>query len=169
MNKYIWIFGGISGGLGALAEFLVYQGTFSFDSFGSIRLFKMLTFVFCVIFLSILYKKLNGGISLARVMLNSVLISFVRSAVLIAGFMFTYYPDGKAFTEVKKYAFDKSVEMMDAKDRTPKKLTQRKAEIEEQFSLEGYPKFAILGSLIAAVFTGVFLGLILASKPEMKS
>jgi hypothetical protein len=169
MNKYIWIFGGISGLLGALAEYLVYNGTLSFDTFGGVRLFKILAFVFCIIFLSILHKKLNGGISLARVMLNSVLASFVRSAVMITFFLFTYYPEGRAFDDVKKYAFEKSVEMMPEKDRNPKNLTQRKAEIDEQFSIEGYPKFAILGSLVAAVFTGVFLGLILASKPEMKS
>ncbi len=164
MNKYIWIFGGISGLLASVSEYLVYSGVLSFDDFGGVRLFKLLTLVICIVFAGILYKKMQGGVSLARVMFISVLVSLVRSAVLCGGFLLMYWPDGERFEPARKYAYEKSLEMMKEEDKTISGKQKKKAEIEAQFSLVGYPKFALAGGFFVAVFTGVFLGLIIAKR-----
>jgi hypothetical protein len=164
MNKFIWIFGAISGILGSIAEYLVYGNYLSYDSFGAIRLFKIFLLVICIVFAVIAIKKLNGQISLARTLLTSILVSLVRSIFLIGGFLLMYYPKGEIFEPVKSYAFEKSIEMMQKEDRTPKNLSIKKIEIADQFSLTGYPKYGLMGSVVTAVFAGVFLGLIVANK-----
>lgn len=166
MNKFIWIFGAISGILGSVAEYMVYGNYMPYDSFVGIRLFKIFILVICIVFAVIALKKLNGQISLARTLLTSILVSLVRSIFLIGGFLLMHYPNGEIFEPVKAYAFEKVVAMMEEEDRTPKNLAEKKLEIADQFSLTGYPKYGLMGSAVTAVFVGVFLGLIVANKSK---
>jgi hypothetical protein len=165
MNKYIWLFGGISGVLASLSEYLIFSGNLAYDGFRGVWLFKMLVLIFSIVFAVIALKKINGGISLARTMFVSVLISLVRSAVLIGGFLIMFYPKGEFYQPVKEYSYT----MAKKEHQEDKKFNfeKTKAEIDEQFSLAGYPKYAILGSLLTAAVVGVFLGLIVAGKPKM--
>jgi apolipoprotein N-acyltransferase len=163
MNKYIWLFGGFSGVLASVSEYLIFSGNLAYDGFRGVWLFKLLILVFSIVFAVMAIKKVNRGISLGRTMFVSVLISLVRSAFLIGGFLMMYYPNGEFYKPVKEYSYKVSIKEHQ-KDKNFN-FEKTRAEIDEQFSLEGYPKYAILGSLITSVVVGVFLGLIVASKP----
>lgn len=80
-----------------------------------------------------------------------------------------YWPEGERFEPAKEYAYVKSLEMMKEEDKTLSGKMKKKAEIDAQFSLTGYPKFAIIGSFLVAIFTGVFLGLIIGKRTIVPS
>jgi hypothetical protein len=180
MNKFIWIFGAISGILGSIAEYLVYGDILPYESFGAIRLFKIFLLVICVVFAVVAIKKINGQISLARTLLVSILVSLVRSIFLIGGFLLMYYPNGERFEPGKKIAMEMSIKRIkdeqieaqkspltkDKKVNIKEKIEDQRNAIDNQFSITGYPVFSIMGSVVTAVFAGVFLGLIVANKSK---
>ena len=171
MQKPIWIFGGLAGVIAALVEYLFYSqdpNTFDATQSQGMMAIKMVSLIICIIFGLILLRKLNGGvISIGRTILSGVLMSVVRSVILIIAFTATWYPDGTFYDGHKAIAKEKTAEIIASNDDFTEEEKQEKIEeaeitLDKQYTPQGYSVVAFLGSLVTGLVISVLMAAFIA-------
>jgi hypothetical protein len=166
MQKAIWVFGSIAGILSALLEYLYFKS----DSFNhmTMTLSKMAVLIVSVVFGLILVKKLLGGVvSIARTLLSGVLISLIRAAVMIAAFVFLYYPNGEFYAPKLQASYEMAAAKVEADESVKPadketELETIKEQITFQFKPLGYSGLALASSLITGLIVSVLVAAFIA-------
>lgn len=166
MQKAIWVFGSIAGVLSALLEYLYFKS----DNFHhmSMTLSKMAVLIVSVVLGLVLVKKLLGGIiSIARTILSGVLIALIRAAVMIAAFVFLYYPSGEFYAPKLQEGYEMAAAKVQADESVlpadkETEIEELKEQIGFQFKPLGYSGLAIASSLITGLIVSVLVAAFIA-------
>lgn len=168
MNKIIWIFGLIGGVLSALVEYLYFANDAAPASQTFIvSLTKIAVLAIAIVFgLVLLRKHLGGTISISRTMFSGVMISLVRAIVLIAAFAYLSYPKGEFYEHKKAVALQVANDKFQAdtaitEEKRIEFIKRAQEEITSQFTVAGYAKVSVLGSILSgfiiSLLTAVFI------------
>jgi hypothetical protein len=166
LQRPIWIFGGLAGVLCALLEFLFYSrepSSFQQSQFQVLYLIKIGILLICIIFGLVLIRKLRGGIiSIGRTLMSGILISLVRSVIMIVAFLILYAPDGKFYEDHKDYALSLMEKKINEDKEIPaeeklENIADAKATIINNFVPQGYSLYTLGASLITGLIFSVLM------------
>lgn len=171
MSKYYWIFGGAAGLFSVVMEYLLFSGRLGFDKSSGVIFSKLGALLICIIFGTILIKKMSGTISFIRTTIGGVTMALICSTVAITGYTAMHYPDGSFFNEAKIYSLEKweehtlktqAEEAQEVSEEEFQKMKDaRSTEIDREFGLQMYVGFTLVGyllfSLLVSAFTAAFV------------
>jgi len=164
MGKYYWIFGGIAGIYSVLSEYLLFTGRLGYDRSGGVLMSKLVVLLLCIVFGSILIKKINGTISSARTMLSGALIALICSVISIAGYTFMSQNDPTFFDGAKEYSLSTWEEHNADKPDVLAKRDEQIAQIESGFGIQQYVGFTLIGYLVSGLLVSLFTAAFLSNK-----
>jgi hypothetical protein len=162
MTKYYLLFGFIAGGLGTLSDYLLFSGAIPFSNSGVVLITKLFILLLCIIFSSILIKKMQGSISFLRTTFGGLMVALLCTAINLAGYAYMAYPDYSFFENVMEYSQAVRKEQYEElPDTLPDKKKIEDMDFEEEtrafFRVENMAKFLILGYVAAGLIISVLL------------
>jgi len=164
MARYYWIFGGVAGLFSFVLEFLLFSGRLGFDKSPGVLLAKLGALMICIVFGSVLVKKLRGSISSARTILGGAMIALICSAISIGGYTYMSQAKPEFLDAAKAYSMERWEQDNADKPEVLEKRTEKLEEVDSSYSLRSYVAFTLIGYLVSGLLVSIFTAAFIARK-----
>jgi hypothetical protein len=169
MSKYYWIFGAIAGVFSVTMEYLLFSGYLGFDKSPGVLMAKLGALLICIVFASILIKKMNGGISLIRTTFGGLLMALICSTISITGYTVMTYATPNFFDGAKAYNMEQWEQNNADKPEVLAKRTEKLAEVDKSYGLQIYAAFTLVGYLLSGLMVSIFTAAFISNKSSLAS
>lgn len=167
MSRFYWIFGLIAGAVYLGLDYGYHQGIIGYDKIPVVFVSQLGIFILCIVFASIVYKKVKGKISFMRTVFGAVMVGLVASVVIISGRAVLLSTVDNYLETTKEYDFKMAYDAQTEDGRTEEWVNETRQRIEHKYSLVNLVQVTLVAFLFFGAVVGAFTAAFIADRSSL--